>query len=192
MPKGTGQVTKPENDNTGSRYIEVFSKQPFTAYAYTSKGRHFSFMIVPNSEPGQTVELKPLTPYIPYQSLHQASAKKQEKASSYEKSLVDVLKTSMVHDIPTGYVVANKKTLKKPIFHIQKYYLNHSIKAKLIEGLLGDHYVVRIIQLKNTTHHVIVIQEYNIFNRGVQAIALGEHALAPKHSTLAYEVVNNV
>jgi type-F conjugative transfer system secretin TraK len=180
------------NDATGSVYFNVNGEKPFTVYIQTKKSRHFSLLIVPQDQPGQTIELNPTTPYDPSQDGHIASAKTIEQASSFEKSLVSLLKITMLHQVPKGYVVANKESLKKSVFKIQKRYMDSQVKAHLLAGFLGDSDVVRVISITNTTYHDLELEEHTFYQDGVKAIALGVHTLAPHHSTLIYEVANNV
>ena len=71
------------NDATGSVYFNVNGEKPFTVYIQTKKSRHFSLLIIPQDQPGQTIELNPITPYDPSQDSHIASAKPIEQASSF-------------------------------------------------------------------------------------------------------------
>ena len=119
-------------------------------------------------------------------------ARRFEYESSYEKSMVRILKTTMTHNIPRGYVVANSKSLDQEIFKVPEYIFNNQVRESLVEGLLGGDYAVRIISAKNNSNKNIFLEEYNFYSKGVRAISIGSHVLPPDHSTLIYEVVDNV
>ncbi|EKD92154.1 MAG: conjugal transfer protein TraK, partial [uncultured bacterium] len=57
-------ITKPDaifnsnNDSSGNVYATISGDNPFTAFISTDQGLHFSLLITPKAEPGQTIEFQ--------------------------------------------------------------------------------------------------------------------------------------
>ena len=91
------------NDKSGSIYANINGQTPFTAFISTNEGLHFSLLIMPKSEPGQTVEFistqvvpaKIIVPKTMVIVNHSMQAQTYEQSGSYEKTLVNLIKEVM-------------------------------------------------------------------------------------------------
>lgn len=182
------------NDQSGSIYMNVYGKTPFTAFVSTQHGRHFSLLVVPKSEPGVTVRFIPKTPVPVHYRKHSRSAKRFEQSSSYEKTLVNLLRESMLQNVPPGYSLISPRAFGKirafsvPVYLSQRKLLSENV----IRGFLGGELAVRVVKINNHSNHAISLVASDFYMPGVRAVAISKEYVSAHGSTYIYEVISNV
>ena len=187
----SGKMTA-HNDTSGSVYLDVNGTIPFTAFVSTDTGRHFSLLIVPKSEPGQTIRLLAATPEHFHYTPHSLRARHYEQASPYETTLIKLLKTTMLGKIPPGYTNINIHAFHAiPCMQIKPLDLDHHIQQEVTTGYLGGAFAVRILNIKNNARHTIALHEADFASTGVRAISMEDDHIEPHAKLRIYEVVSN-
>jgi len=182
------------NDQSGSIYMNVLGKTPFTAFVTTQKGRHFSLLIVPKNEPGVTVRFIPETPLPVHYRKHSRSAKHFEQSTPYEKTLVDLLRDTLLQTVPPGYSSISPKAFAEiPAFRVPLYVSQRkALSVKVVRGFLGGALAVRVLEIKNNTHHAIALNARDFYRPGVRAVAISKETVPAHRSTRIFEVISNV
>lgn len=183
----------PHNDPSGSVYFNVYGKSPFTAFVSTEKGRHFSLVIIPKSEPGATLMFIPTTPAVIHYSAHSALASAFEKSNPYEKTLITLLRGVMLREIPEGYTAISEKAFPTiAAFKIENISGNlNDLNQKVVAGFLGGTLALRVIKVTNTSHESVMLLARDFYSPSVRAVAIGTESLSGGESGYVYEVVSN-
>ena len=181
------------NDQSGSIYMNVYGKSPFTAFVTTHKGRHFSLLVIPKSEPGMTVQFIPTSPVAFHYVNHRLAAKRFEQSTPYEKTLVNLLRETMLQNTPAGYSVISSSNFKSiPIFVVPKYFNKQKlVSEQVVAGFLGGELAVRVIKVRNRSRHSISLYANDFYRPGVRAVAIAHELIPPRQSTDVYEVISN-
>ncbi len=181
------------NDQSGSIYMNVYGKTPFTAFVTTQKGRHFSLLIIPKSKPGVTVRFIPTSPAFSHYVNHSLSAKRFEQSTPYEKTLINLLKDTMLQKTPAGYSVISSSSFKRiPIFTVPKHFNKRKlVSEQIVAGFLGGELAVRVIKISNTSNHAISLYANDFYRPGVRAVAIAHDMIPARQSTDVYEVISN-
>lgn len=181
------------NDISGSIYMTVFGKTPFTAFINTENGRHFSLLVVPKSEPGVTIQFIPTTPLDFHYQKRSEEATKYESSSPYESTLVNLLRDVMLNGVPPGYSEIPANSLNKiAVFRVPSALKNQTVlDAKMVAGLMGGDLDIRVIQVTNHAGKLITLLASDFYQSGVRAVAISNENLQPNESSDIYEVVSN-
>ena len=168
------------NDPSGSAYVNVLYPRTFSAFVSTLSGNHFSMLVLPRSEPGQTVEL--------ISNGGNSTAKHWEKSSSYQVLLIKLIKDVLNNKTPDGYDYTQIKQ-SKPYESYRfrgAYYL-------IPQGVFtGDKLAVKVFLADNRSDYPVKIIPNELYGPGVRAIATTSQSLAPHAQTKVYEVIDNV
>src|SRR3990167_2295355 len=189
------------NDSSGSIYANINGDTPFTAFISTNLGMHFSLLIMPKSEPGQTIEFKsnqiqPKSNVIIKKTVivnHSMPAQTYEQSESYEKTVVNLIKQVMLQKTPPGYTNISPKAFSQiGIFTVsdnvaQNSGLTQSVKA----GFLGGQLAVRVLKVVNNTSNPVQLIANEFYNPGVRAVAISQEYLPKGGKTYVFEVVSN-
>lgn len=160
---------------------------------------HFSLLITPKSEPGQTIEFQATgfsnqnqksAPIVH----HSVVAQAYEQSSSYEKTLVHLIRDVMLQKTPPGYTQISPKAFSQvqaltiPDSVVQGSYLSQSVKA----GFLGGAFAVRVVSVTNNSSHSVQLTANQFYNPGVRAVAISQEYVQSGGKTYVFEVVSNV
>ncbi len=181
------------NDQSGSIFMNVIGKEPFTAFITTQKGRHFSLFVLPKSEPGVTVRFLPKTKIIRYYRHHTVAARRFEHSSAYEETLVNLLRDVMLSQSPPGYTAIAPSAFNQVIALQLPKYLNGRkfLKETVSAGYLGGELAVRVVRVTNSGKQTVRLIASDFYTPGVRAVAIGKETLGPHESTNIYEVTTN-
>ncbi len=181
------------NDQSGSIFMNIIGKKPFTAFITTQKGRHFSLFVLPKSEPGVTVRFLPKTRVVRHYRHHTAAARRFEHSSAYEKTLVNLLRDLMLSQSPPGYTaIAPSAFHVVPALQLPKYLNGRTfLKETVRAGFLGGELAVRVVRVTNSGKHRVTLIASDFYTPGVRAVAIGKETLRPHESTNIYEVTTN-
>ena len=181
------------NDQSGSIYMNVYGKTPFTAFVTTQKGRHFSLLIIPKSKPGVTVRFIPTSPAFSHYVNHSRSAKRFEQSTPYEKTLINLLRDTLLQKTPAGYSAISASNFSSiPIFKVSKYCNKQKLLSEqVVAGFLGGELAVRVIKISNTSNHTISLYANDFYRPGVRAVAIAHDMIPARQSTDVYEVISN-
>lgn len=186
-----GRLTA-HNDKSGSLYVNINGNTPFTMFLNTVDNRHFSILVVPKKIPGSTIEFIPRTPISINEVAHSDEAKRFESSSPYEKTLIKLIKTSMVNKAPSGYSAVTPTVLKQmKIGHVKKY-IDKKVTEELVGGYLGGDLAVRVIKVTNKSHKSMKISASQFYRPDVRAVAIDNEYLSPGDVSVIYEVTDNV
>ena len=203
-------ITKPDNvfnsnnDASGNVYATISGNSPFTAFVSTDQGLHFSLLITPKSEPGQTIEFLPTgfsnknsgnkaqknAPIVH----HSVVAAAFEQSSSYEKTLVNLIRDVMLQRIPPGYTAISSNAFSQ----ISQFVVSSTVTAvsglteKVQAGFLGGALAVRVLSVKNASSKPVELLANQFYNPGVRAVAISQEYLQSGGKTFVFEVVSNV
>ena len=182
------------NDQSGSIYLNVYGEKPFTAFVSTQKGHHFSLLVIPKSVPGNTIELVMTTPVNHNYIRHSQEASKYEKESTYQKTVVNLLKGAMLSKLPAGYSAIDPKGFKDiSIFQVPNFVTGQKqLQQQVVAGYLGGELAVRIIQVKNNTRSTLQLVANSFYVQGVRGVSIAHEVLKPSQATYIYEVISNV
>jgi conjugal transfer pilus assembly protein TraK len=182
------------NDSTGSVYINVNGVTPFTTFLTTKNNRHFSMLVIPKSEPGVTVRFVAKTRIKPHYIHHRRSALRFEQSTPYEKTLVSLIKATMLHNTPPGYSTISDQSLSSmPEFVAPKYVDNIStLPEQVVKGYLGGELAVRVLKVINKSKKPDLLIASDFYLPGVRAVAISNELVEPNKSSLIYEVTTNV
>ena len=188
-----GRLTS-NNDSSGSLYLTVNGEAPFTCYISTEKERHFSLWVIPKSIPVATIEFKSQSREAIHINHHTDAGRAYESSSPYQKTLVNLLKSSMNNEVPPGYASISPKAFSqvKCLQLINDHTKHAKIKQSVVAGYLGGDLAVRIIEVKNKTRHALTLSEQGFYSPMVRAVAISQPYLGGHQVTYVYEVVSNV
>jgi conjugal transfer pilus assembly protein TraK len=164
-----------KNDDSGSVYLNVQVKQPFTVFITTALGRHFSVLVIPKAVIGKTYELKPTGPTV--------AATMWEKNTGYEKILSDLIKGMETRQPPEGYgfqAMDKTKLTAKDFYGVAD--------LLLIEIYPGSQLIGHVYVIQNKTKKPLTLSENMFYERGVRAVALSQQTVAPGQSSMVYQV----
>ena len=189
------------NDSSGSIYANIHGDTPFTAFISTNLGLHFSLLIMPKSEPGQTIEfisnqIQPKNNVIVKKTVivnHSMPAQTYEQSESYEKTVVDLIKEVMQQKTPPGYTNISPKAFSQiGILTVssdvaQNSGLTQSVKA----GFLGGQLAVRVLKVVNNTSKPVQLIANAFYSPGIRAVAISQEYVPAGGKTYVFEVVSN-
>lgn len=181
------------NDASGAIFMSINGATSFTAFITTERGRHFSVLITPKRQPGVTIQFIPKTPAAVHYENHSSEAKQFEKSTPYEKTLVHLLKMTMLGKRPPGYSAVPLSSLKKmPAFHVNSHLLGNRYASQVLSaGFLGGELAVRIITVRNSSTKKITLHATDFYTPGVRAVAVEKETLGLYESGDVYEVISN-
>ena len=165
-----------QQEATGSAYLTLQSPQSFTAFVSTEQGHHFSLLIIPKSEPGQTVAL------LPTSATHKTQA--WEKNSDYQQLLMTLIKSALNHQVPAGY--GDQAITPYPDNH---YRFGQTLNVVPQHRYQGSALAVMVYQAQNITDQSITLSPNTLYTTGVRALALERQTLAPHQTGRVIEVI---
>ena len=164
-----------KNDPSGSVYLNVFGRVPFSLFVSTASGKHFSLFVLPKAVVGKTVS---------FTISGGRGAKHWENSSYYQTLLVSVIKGMMLGQGPSGYSILNLKRVKS--LNIKDVYWLTPIRR--YDGATLSGLVYRI---ENQLDRPITLSPNMFYRPNVRAAALSKQTIAANSAGLLYEVISN-
>lgn len=185
------------NDQYGSIYANIYSQKMFTAYFTTNVGRQFSVLMVPMSEPGQTIAFTPKDHLLKkhlHTRHHSRAGKRFEESSDYEQTLVKLIRDGMSGKHPSGYTSISYQAIRSmPEYDIAQYVGNNKHLYEKVRSVeLGGDLALRTLTVKNMTNHTITLKANQFYQMRVRAVAIEKERLLPHTITHVIEVLSNV
>lgn len=182
------------NDPSGALFVNVIGSAPFSAFITTEHGRTFSLFVLPKSEPGVTLRFIPTTPvarHTPPPPSH--ATERVESSSSYQQTLIQLIRDMVLQRIPPGYsAIAPRAFVHVAALAVPRYLLRKRfLSEQVVAGFLGGALAVRIVRVTNRSRHHVTLVAREFYAPGVRAVAIATPTVAPRQSTLLYEVVSN-
>ncbi len=162
-------------DKTGSAYVTLNTATPFSLFAVTQTGRHFSILVTPTAEPGLTYEL------IPQDSNEKALHWEEE--GPYAERLVDLIKSMMRGETPEGYGYHSVSEAVSVPFA-------NSASLTLIARYQGDHFSGLVYEIHSNLKKSLLLTPNGFYDKNVKAVALSTQSLEQGEVGYVYEVIS--
>lgn len=166
-----------KDEKAGEIYIfptKPFKNKPFNIFLNTHEGRHFNLSLIPLNISSNSIELIPLS--------SGKSADHFEKANFYEQTLVSLIQSLELSQVPEGYVSIRSKTSSFS-------WPWNAMKMNLQEVYQGKELQAEKFQIENQSSKSLDLTELRFFQPGTLAIALEKLTLAPRQKTFLYRVI---
>lgn len=177
-----GAYTRENDEANGEVYIRPtasYQNRAFTVLITTENDRHFTLLLNPLAVPSDTI----MVLFKDKASLEKAA--KVEKASPYEKSLIELAKSMVAGVQPEGY--STQHVISK-----QFYRLNQTGYFNLIRIYKGAYYQGEVFKFTNRGASTFELDERSFYSDGTRLVAI-ESNLVPAHaSTLVYRIRDHV
>lgn len=153
--------------------------KPFYLFIDTEQNRHYVLWLTPKKD--SSADMLILKP----QEAEMAAAKAWEESGVYAHTLLRLVTAIIQNQIPPGYTLAD---LKKE----GDFTAGDSLRLHLVQSYLGAHLQADVYQIRNRSHHPIVLAEQDLSQLGDRAIYLQEQRLLPGQSTQLIKVSRHV
>lgn len=172
---------KLEKDETeGSVYVMptgFYKNTPFDLFVKTEQGRHYTLHLTPSEQVSATIALKPLSPA-------KNTANRWETSTTYENTLLNLIKNMIMHDEPDGYAVI-------PLGKDQLVHHHAPLVTQLKTIYRGDHLEGQVWSVINKSKQVASLAAKELYKHGVLAAAFEQTSLMPNQTTTLYLVIRH-
>jgi len=169
-----------KDDNIGDIYVQpssYYQHKAFNLFITTEQGHSYNLLATPLEIPGETIEIKPLSPSL-------TLAEHWEKNSPYADTLVNLINSMVNNTNPDGYAVINLgKTKPKK--------LTNCLSMRLLTIYRGDHLHGEIWIIKNEAKNSTYVNPRDFYQDNSLAIALQNEALNAGDETVLYRVISD-
>lgn len=162
-------------DKSGSLYLSAINTHPVTVYLGTESGHHVALVVSTMEGTGKTLEL------IPKRASNKLA--RWEQSTPYEDTLMSMMKALHSPKVPKGFGQVRPSTRRIFIKHKGFIQAKRVINGRQLQGI--------VYQFKNTTRHTVSLNEQDFSHRGVRAVMLSQHQVAPHQSTWVYVAQSN-
>lgn len=151
-----------------------YNKKTFTMFIATEQNRNYVLHLQPKNQKSDLIVLKPSEPI-------KDKAEHWENASSYTKTITDLIHAMMQKTPPEGYVTNTVQGKSHSIGGGLVYRLKEIYKGSHLEG--------RMYVVANRSAMPTFLNENQFFETGDRAIVLNSLTIPPHSNCLLYKVV---
>ncbi len=157
----------------------AYQHKPFSLFITTESGKTYGLKLNPKNTLAESIMLRPKG--------NSGEARRWETASSYNHTIIRLIRY-MVNDIsPEGYEVAKIAEATKS----RVYYLGNKAELKPLAIYRGVHLRGEIYQYRNPLNRPITVTETEFYRPGTRAIAIDRHTIPAHGTTTVYGVMSN-
>lgn len=170
----TGFCTDKQGDD-GASFLNVNVNEPFTLYIATESGHHFSLLVNPKAIVGKTLMFQNDSP--------SQKALLWERSENYQNLLVDVMRSMMLKQTPSGYI-------RRWFERNKSYAIFKNVFVTPIVFYQGAHLIGRVYRLQNQSKKSLTLSPRDFYAPGVRAVALSQQTLKPLGLGTLYEITS--
>lgn len=179
--RGTPGAYTYVNDNVNGQVFIMptpdFKNKSFSLFVTTESGRTYGLNLTPIKSLSDSIMLKP-------KGVISSNASRWESASNYNETIVNLLRFMVNGVKPEGYEASQVSQTKT-------YYLGDVATLKLLTVYRGDHLQGMIYQLTNRLNKPIRVNERELYRPGTRAVAIQNHMIPARGTTLVYGVMSH-
>ncbi len=171
IKSATNDFTLEKDEENGQIFIMPHpgNQDAFTLFVTTELGKTIALSLKPTNVPADTLALA-------YEQ--QKHEKDNEKLPSYETNIFQLVKAMSKRDSVPGYVVENMADNQEEVNGLEKKEL------MMYQGKFKG----KVIAIKNKTDTIITLNEDELKEQNIKAIALAKRDLVPGEATEVYLV----
>lgn len=179
--RGTPGAYTYVNDNVNGQVFIMptpdFKNKPFSLFITTESGKTVGLNLTPIKSLSDSILLKP-------KGVASSDAARWESESDYNETIINLIRYMANGIKPEGYETS-------AITQSKTYYLGNIATIKLLSVYRGAHLEGVIYQLSNRLNKPITVDEREFYRPGTRAIAVQNHLIPAKGTTLVYGVISH-
>lgn len=175
-----GRILVERDEIKGDLYVTptaFFQNKDINLFVTSEQGKTFSLLLVPTEMPSATISLKPT-------GANNNLAKAWEKESSYENTLVQLIKSMATGVVPKGYQVKSSP-------RNQFKFNDEALKVQAITQYTGSKFTGYVLYVRNTKKEKLKLKLSDLAHINPLATAIEEQKLYPKMKTRIFVVTSN-